>query len=68
MEVIEALRYMGRPLSLRDLNEIVVEVEWVHLDRHIGRLRRLGALHFSGPHQADSVMDLRYELVDMEGF
>lgn len=64
VEVIEALRCHGRPLSLRDLSMIVDEVEWVHLDYHMGRLRRLGALRFSGSHQADSVMDLRYELVE----
>lgn len=63
VQIIEALRCVGQPLSLRDLSEIVNDVEWVHLDYHIGRLRRLGALDFTGLRQGDSVMDVRYQLV-----
>lgn len=67
VQIIEVLRYMGRPLSLGDLSEIIDEVEWVNLDRHIGRLRRIGVLRFSGPQRADSVLDLRHELLDWQG-
>jgi DNA-binding transcriptional ArsR family regulator len=62
IEIIEAMGRMGQPMSLRDLSGIVTDVEWVHLDYHVGRLRRLGALKFSGPRQGDSVMDVRYQL------
>jgi DNA-binding transcriptional ArsR family regulator len=62
VQIIEALRCIGQPLSLRDLSEIVVDVEWVHLDYHIGRLRKLGAVNFTSLRRCDSVMDARYQL------
>lgn len=62
VQIIEALRCVGRPLSLRDLSEIVNDVEWVHLDYHIGRLRKLGAVNSTGFQRGGSVMEVRYQL------
>jgi hypothetical protein len=67
VQIIEAIRYIDLPLSLRDLNEIVNDVEWVRLDHHIGRLRKLGALGFAGSRTGDSAMDACYQLV-VEGW
>jgi HTH-type transcriptional regulator, competence development regulator len=44
---IEAFSHIGLPLCIADLVEILGEVEAVHLDHHLGRLRKLGALEFA---------------------
>jgi DNA-binding transcriptional ArsR family regulator len=63
VQVIEALRYIGQPLTVEDLSEIVDDVEPVHLDYHLGRLRKLGALDCGLARPGSGFMDVRYQLV-----
>jgi hypothetical protein len=60
---IEAFSYIGLPLCVRDLAEIIDETEAVHLDYHVGRLRNLGALEVAGfPQTGKDFVDIHYEL------
>lgn len=63
VQIIEAFRYIDRPLRVRDLSEIVDSVEPVHLDYHLGRLGRLGVLKCGHLRPDTGFMDVRYELV-----
>lgn len=63
VQVIEALRYIGEPLSVGDISEIVLNVEPVHLDYHVGRLRRLGVLDCRPTQPGGGFMDVRCALV-----
>ena len=67
VEVIEACRYIGQPLTVRDLSEIVDVVEAVHLDYHVGRLRRLRVLGQGALRKGKDFMDVPYELVVERG-
>lgn len=61
---IEALSYIGLPLRIADLAEIVEDIDAVHLDYHVGRLRKLGALELADPLYASQkdFADVRYRL------
>lgn len=63
VQVIEAFRYTGQPLTTRDLSEIVGGVEPVHLDYHLGRLRTVGVLDCGLVHPGTGFMDVRYQLI-----
>lgn len=63
VQVIEAFRHIGQPLTVRDLSEIVDSVEPVHLDYHVGRLRRLGAVDCRLVQAGTGFMDVAYQLV-----
>jgi DNA-binding transcriptional ArsR family regulator len=63
VQIIEAFRHIGQPLTVRDLSEIVDSVEPVHLDYHLGRLRRLGVLDSGLVGAGTGFMDVRYQLV-----
>jgi hypothetical protein len=57
-------RSNDQPLSVRDLSEVIAEIEPVNLDYHVGRLRTLRVLHFAKPDRGGpGFMDIRYELV-----
>jgi DNA-binding transcriptional ArsR family regulator len=62
VQIIEAFRHIGRPLTVRDLSEIVDDVEPVHIDYHLGRLRRLGALDCGVVKAGTVFMDVRFQL------
>jgi len=61
---IEALSYIGLALCITDLAMIVEGVDAVHLDHHVGRLRKLGALEFADSSYASQkdFADVRYRL------
>lgn len=61
---IEALSYIGLPLCIADLAEIAEDIDAVHLDYHVGRLRKLGALEFADALYASQkdFADVRYRL------
>jgi hypothetical protein len=61
---IEALSYIGLELRIADLAEIVEDIAAVHLDYHVGRLRKLGALEFADALYASQkdFADVRYRL------
>lgn len=42
--IIEAFGWIGQPLTIRDLSQIIGGVEPVRLDHHLGRLRTLGVI------------------------
>lgn len=66
IQIVEALRWIGEPLAVSDLGEIVEEVEWVRLNHHIRRLSKLRAImHAEAPSPAN-VMNLRYRLVTVQ--
>jgi DNA-binding transcriptional ArsR family regulator len=67
VQVIEAFRHIGQPLAVRDLSEVVDDVEPVHLDYHLGRLRRLGVLNCGLVQPGTGFMDVRYRLVAERG-
>lgn len=61
---IEALSYIGLALCIADLAKIVEDIDAVHLDYHVGRLRKLGALEFADSLYASQkdFADVRYRL------
>lgn len=61
---IEALSYTGLALCIAELAEIVEAIEAVHLDYHVGRLRKLGVLEFADPLYASQkdFANVRYRL------
>ncbi len=63
VQIIEAFRHIGQPLTVQDLSKIVDDAEPVHLDHHLGRLRRLGALDCRLAGAGAGFMDVRYQLV-----
>lgn len=61
--IAEAFSCIGLPLCVRDLAEIIDDVEAVNLDYHVGRLRNLGALQVARfPQTGKGFMDIYYEL------
>lgn len=63
MGIVEAFICIGLELCVRDFAEIINGVEPVHLDYHVGRLRKVGALDFAGfPYAGKGFMDQRYKL------
>jgi len=62
VQIIEALRHIDRPLTVWDLSEIVFDVEPVHLDYHLGRLRRLGVLDHRRATPYGGFMDMRFQM------
>lgn len=61
--IVEAFSCIGLSLCIDDLLEIVDDVEPVHLDYHVGRLRNLGALDFADSRPARmGFMERRYKL------
>jgi DNA-binding transcriptional ArsR family regulator len=67
VQVIEAIQYIDQPLTVRDLSQIVDDIEPVHLDYHLGRLRRLGVLDRGLIRPGTEFMDVRYRLVVERG-
>jgi DNA-binding transcriptional ArsR family regulator len=62
---IEAFSYIGLSLCIADLAEIVDEIDAVHLDYHLGRLRKLGALQLADSREAQKeFMEIRYRLTE----
>jgi len=60
---IEAFSYIGLPLCIADLAEIVDDIEAVHLDYHLGRLLKIGALELADARYAQKeFMEMRYRL------
>jgi DNA-binding transcriptional ArsR family regulator len=60
---IEAFSHIGLPLCIADLMEIVDDTEAVHLDHHLGRLRKIGALELADSRYAQKeFMEMRYRL------
>jgi hypothetical protein len=60
---IEAFSYIGLPLCVADLAQIIDGIKAVHLDSHVGRLRKLGALKFADSRYArKGFMETRYRL------
>lgn len=63
VEVIEALRRSDRPLSARDLAEIVEGTGAGHLARHhLRRLRKIGAIAYAKGPRPRSATEIPYEL------
>jgi DNA-binding XRE family transcriptional regulator len=62
VQIIEAFRYIDSPLTVRDISEIVDDVEPVHLDHHLGRLRKLRALDCRSGQPGTGFMGVRYQL------
>ena len=64
LESIEAFSYIGLPLCVADLMEIVEkDIGTAHLGYHIVRLRKIGALDFACPqYPLNGFMDTRYRL------
>jgi len=63
VEIVEVFRRSDQPLSVRNLSDRFSDIEPVHLDRHVGRLKSLGALELSSRPPGGSFMDVRYRLV-----
>jgi hypothetical protein len=62
--IIEAFHYVDQPLSVRDISEMIEDVEPVNLDYHVGRLRTLRIVDFVDPNQRyPGFMDVPYQLV-----
>lgn len=62
--IIEAFHFLDRPLSVRDISEVIEGVEAVNLDYHVGRLRTLRILDFTDLSRGHpGFMDLRYQLL-----
>ena len=60
---IEAFSYIGLPLCIADLAEIIDDIEAVHLDYHLGRLLKIGALELAdAPYAQKEFMEMRYRL------
>lgn len=67
--IVEAFTYIGLPLCVADLAEIVDDIETVHLDYHVGRLRKIGALDFADSRHAPlGFMEMHYRLTPERGF
>jgi DNA-binding transcriptional ArsR family regulator len=67
VQVIEAFRHIGQPLTVQDLSEVVDDAEPGHLDHHLGRLRKLGVLNCGLVRPGTGFMDVRYRLVTERG-
>jgi DNA-binding transcriptional ArsR family regulator len=65
--IIEAFGWLGQPLTVRELTEIVIDVEPIHLDYHMGRLRRLGVLDCKVTRAGTDFMDVSYRLAEKRG-
>ena len=63
VQIIEALRWIDQPLTVGDISEIVEDVEPVHLDYHVGRLRWLRVLSCTPRPPGSEFTDLRCTLV-----
>lgn len=64
VEVIEALRQSERPLSAREIAEVVENTSAAALaQHHLRRLRRLGAIDCVPGGQTHNRIDVRYRLV-----
>lgn len=60
---IEAFSHIGLPLCITDLAEIIDDIEAVHLDYHLGRLLKIGALELADSRYAQKeFMEMRYRL------
>jgi DNA-binding transcriptional ArsR family regulator len=60
VQIIEVFRWIDQPLKVGEISEIIDEVEPVHLDHHLARLRKLGALDCGHPRPGTAFMDVRY--------
>jgi DNA-binding transcriptional ArsR family regulator len=67
VQIIEALRCIDQPLTVGDMSEMVDDVEPVHLDYHVGRLRRLGVLICRPGPPGSGFMDVRCKLAVERG-
>jgi DNA-binding transcriptional ArsR family regulator len=64
VEVIKALRQGGRPLSAREIAEVVENTSAARLaQHHLRRLRRLGAIDYTYGEQPRNRIDVRYRLL-----
>jgi DNA-binding transcriptional ArsR family regulator len=64
VEVIKALRQSGRPLSAREIAEVVENTSAARLaQHHLRRLRRLGAIDYTDGEEPRNRIDVRYRLV-----
>lgn len=64
VEVIKALRQSDRPLSAREIAEVVENTSAARLaQHHLRRLRRLGAIDYTDGEEPRDRIDVRYELV-----
>ena len=64
LEIIGVFQRADKPLSVRDLSEVLTDIEPVKLDHHVGRLRQLGALELAGGQSGMGFMDVLYQLAD----
>lgn len=63
MQIIEALRWVERPLSAGDLSELFdARLSWVVVCRHVRRLTQLGAIEAEQEPALREFADIRYRL------
>jgi hypothetical protein len=64
VEVIKTLRQSDRPLSAREIAELVESTSAAHLARqHLRRLRKVGAIDYAYGETPSNAIDIRYRLV-----
>jgi hypothetical protein len=64
VQIVEAFRWIGEPLSAGDLAQIFdEELPWILLGRHLRRLERLAAVELEETPTTRNIMDIRYRLV-----
>jgi predicted Zn-ribbon and HTH transcriptional regulator len=64
VEVIEALRQSDRPLSTREIAELVESTSAAHLaQHHLRRLRKVNAIDYACGETPSNSIDIRYRLV-----
>jgi predicted transcriptional regulator len=64
VDVIKALRQSARPLSVREIAELVERTSAAHLARHhLRRLRKVGAIDYAYGEVPSNPIDIRYRLV-----
>jgi hypothetical protein len=68
VEIIEALRWIERPLSADELSKVFDgKWSWAKVSHHIRRLQRLDAVELYEIQTKPKIADIRYRLVESPG-
>ena len=68
VQIIEALQWIGQPLSADELSEVFGgKWSWAKISHHIRRLQRLDAVELHEIETKPNIADIRYRLVEKPG-
>lgn len=68
VEIIEALRWIGQPLSADELSKVFEgKWSWAKVSHHIRRLGKLDAVELHEIETKPNIADIRYRLVESPG-